>query len=168
MPTLRSRGSVYDGNDGGIWRSPPWRLMDDMNTNIAITQFQGVALHRPNKGSCRPARRTMDEPAQREPSGAAKWFHADSGTAACPSSISRRLRMFTPILIRRSFMGLASDIGGAGGPGSWPFVGAYFGYGPAYYTHGPDGSGVVLCAVDQHPAFTPNVSTWLEPRLPVA
>jgi hypothetical protein len=58
-----------------------------------------------------------------------------------------------------NFMGPArSDIGGAGGPGSWPFVGAYFGYGPQYY-NGMDPTDPVsfYAPLTQHPAFTPNV-----------
>jgi hypothetical protein len=58
-----------------------------------------------------------------------------------------------------NFMGPArSDIGGVGGPGSWPFVGAYFGYGPQYY-NGMDPTDPVsfYAPLTQHPAFTPNV-----------
>jgi hypothetical protein len=58
-----------------------------------------------------------------------------------------------------NFMGPArSDVGGAGGPGSWPFVGAYFGYGPEYY-NGMDPTDPVsfYAPLTQHPAFTPNV-----------
>jgi hypothetical protein len=58
-----------------------------------------------------------------------------------------------------NFMGPArSDNGGAGGPGSWPFVGAYFGYGPQYY-NGMDPTDPVsfYAPLTQHPAFTPNV-----------
>jgi hypothetical protein len=69
-------------------------------------------------------------------------------------------RMFHTYFNRSfNFMGPArSDIGGAGGPGSWPFVGAYFGYGPQYY-NGMDPTDPVsfYAPLTQHPAFTPNV-----------
>ena len=46
-----------------------------------------------------------------------------------------------------------SDNGGAGGPGSWPFAGAYFGYGPDYY-NGMDPTDPVsfYAPLTQHPA----------------
>jgi len=156
-------GSVYDGNDGGIWRSPnrgvSWTTM---NTNIAITQFQGVALHPTDKGIVLGGTQDngtnlRNESLQEPP----KWFHADFGDGGMSViDQSRPSRMFHTYFNQAfNFMGPArSDIGGAGGPGSWPFVGAYFGYGPEYY-NGMDPTDPVsfYAPLTQHPAFTPNV-----------
>jgi photosystem II stability/assembly factor-like uncharacterized protein len=156
-------GSVYDGNDGGIWRSPnrgfSWTTM---NTNIAITQFQGVALHPRDKGIVLGGTQDngtnlRDESLQEPPA----WFHADFGDGGMAViDQSTPLRMFHTYFNQAfNFMGPArSDIGGAGGPGSWPFVGAYFGYGPQYY-NGMDPTDPVsfYAPLTQHPAFTPNV-----------
>ncbi len=155
-------GSVYDGNDGGIWRSgdrgSSWT---SMNTNIAITQFQGLALDptsnvviggtQDNGTNIRGAKK-VDAP---------KWFHADFGDGGMAViDQSTPSRMFHTYFNQAfNFMGPArSDVGGTGGPGSWPFVGAYFGYGPQYY-NGMDPTDPVsfYAPLTQHPGFTPNV-----------
>ena len=157
-----SDGSVYDGNDGGIWRSADrgtsWTTM---NTNIVITQFQGVALH-PNGtivlGGTQDNGTNLRNAAVTPPPD---WFHADfgdGGMAVIDQSTPQRM-FHTYFNQAFNFMGPArSDIGGVGGPGSWPFVGAYFGYGPQYY-NGMDPTDPVsfYAPLTQHPGFTPNV-----------
>jgi len=89
------------------------------------------------------------------------WFHADfgdGGMAVIDQSTPQRM-FHTYFNQAFNFMGPArSDIGGVGGPGSWPFVGAYFGYGPQYY-NGMDPTDPVsfYAPLTQHPGFTPNV-----------
>jgi len=153
---------VYDGNDGGAWRSGDrgfsWTTL---NTNIAITQFQGVAVDmnsdvvlggtQDNGTNLRNAK-LANPPA---------WFHADFGDGGMAViDQSTPARMFHTYFNQSfNFMGPArSDVGGAGGPGSWPFVGAYFGYGPQYY-NGMDPRDPVsfYAPLTQHPGFTPNV-----------
>jgi photosystem II stability/assembly factor-like uncharacterized protein len=155
-------GSIYDGNDGGIWRSGDrgvsWTAL---NTNITITQFQGLALDpssnvvlggtQDNGTNLRNAQ-LVDPP---------KWFHADFGDGGMAViDQSTPARMFHTYFNQSfNFMGPArSDNGGVGGPGTWPFVGAYFGYGPSYY-NGMDPRDPVsfYAPLTQHPAFTPNV-----------
>src|SRR5205814_811941 len=87
--------------------------------------------------------------------------HADFGDAGMAAiDQSTPSRMFHSYFTQAfNFMGPArSDNGGAGGPGSWPFAGAYFGYGPDYY-NGMDPTDPVsfYAPLTQHPAFTPNV-----------
>ena len=155
-------GSLYDGNDGGIWRSADMGVSwTSMNTNIAITQFQGVSIHPTRKivlggtqdnGTNLRNRKLMPPP---------KWFHSDFGDGGMSViDQSTPSRMFHTYFNQAfSFMGPArSDEGGAGGPGSWPFVGAYFGYGPQYYNGMDPTEDVSFYApLTQHPAFTPNV-----------
>lgn len=155
-------GSVYDGNDGGIWRSAnrgvSWTTM---NTNLAITQFQGVAVDAKGKvilggtqdnGTNLRNTKLADPPA---------WFHADFGDGGM-SVIDQGSpsRMFHTYFNQAfNFMGPArSDVGGSGGPGSWPFAGAYYGYGPQYY-NGMDPTEPVsfYAPLTHNPAFTPNV-----------
>lgn len=155
-------GSLYDGNDGGIWRSTDHGLSwTTMNTNIAITQFQGLSLH-PTKSVILGG--TQDNGTNiRNPRlmGPPKWFHSDFGDGGMAViDQSEPSRMFHTYFNQAfNFMGPArSDEGGAGGPGSWPFVGAYYGYGPEYY-NGMDPTDPVsfYAPLTQHPAFEPNV-----------
>ena len=155
-------GSVYDGNDGGVWRSGDrgfsWTTM---NTNIAITQFQGVALDPTSNlvlGGTQDNGTNLRNPKLTPPPA---WFHSDFGDGGMAViDQSTPSRMFHTYFNQAfNFMGPArSDVGGAGGPGSWPFVGAYFGYGPQYY-NGMDPTDPVsfYAPLTQHPAFTPNV-----------
>jgi len=163
-------GSLYDGNDGGIWRSADrggsWT---SMNTNLAVTQFQGVAL--PGSGSIVVGGTQdngtnirngdlVDPPA---------WFHADFGDGGMAVvDQGTPSRMFHTYFNQAfNFMGPArSDVGGSGGPGSWPFVGAYYGYGPEYY-NGMDPKDPVsfYAPLTQNPAFTPNVIYFGSNRL---
>jgi photosystem II stability/assembly factor-like uncharacterized protein len=155
-------GSVYDGNDGGVWRSPDrgasWTTL---NTNIAITQFQGVAVDPSSDvvlGGTQDNGTNLRNAALVDPP---KWFHADFGDGGMAViDQSTPSRMFHTYFNQAfNFMGPArSDVGGAGGPGSWPFVGAYFGYGPQYY-NGMDPTDPVsfYAPLTQHPAFSPNV-----------
>jgi photosystem II stability/assembly factor-like uncharacterized protein len=155
-------GSVYDGNDGGIWRSgdrgTSWT---SMNTDIVITQFQGVALHPTSNvviGGTQDNGTNLRDPSLQAPPA---WFHADFGDGGMAViDQSTPARMFHTYFNQAfNLMGPArSDNGGAGGPGSWPFVGAYFGYGPQYY-NGMDPTDPVsfYAPLTQHPAFTPNV-----------
>ena len=155
-------GSVYDGNDGGIWRSGDrgfsWTAM---NTNIAITQFQGVALDLKSNvvlGGTQDNGTNLRNAKLADPP---KWFHSDFGDGGMAViDQSTPSRMFHTYFNQAfNFMGPArSDVGGSGGPGSWPFVGAYFGYGPQYY-NGMDPTDPVsfYAPLTQNPAFTPNV-----------
>jgi photosystem II stability/assembly factor-like uncharacterized protein len=155
-------GSVYDGNDGGIWRSADrgvsWTAL---NTNIAITQFQGVALDPTSDVVLGGTQDNGTNVRNNKLVNPPKWFHADFGDGGMAViDQSTPSRMFHTYFNQSSnFMGPArSDNGGAGGPGSWPFVGAYFGYGPEYY-NGMDPTDPVsfYAPLTQHPAFTPNV-----------
>jgi len=155
-------GSLYNGNDGGIWRSGDrgfsWTTM---NTNLAITQFQGLALDPTSSavlGGTQDNGTNLRNPKLVPPQG---WFHSDFGDGGMAViDQSTPARMFHTYF-NQSFnlMGPArSDVGGVGGPGSWPFVGAYFGYGPQYY-NGMDPTDPVsfYAPLTQHPGFTPNV-----------
>ncbi|MEO8191126.1 MAG: FG-GAP-like repeat-containing protein [Acidobacteriota bacterium] len=128
---------VYDGNDGGIWRSEnkggSWTAM---NTNIAITQFQGVATHPSNPnvviGGTQDNGTNILNPAFATPPA---WFHTDFGDGGL-ASIDQLTpsRMFhTYFNAQFAFMGPAkSTTGGNNGPFGWDFVGAYYGAGGAY------------------------------------
>ena len=154
---------VYDGNDGGIWRSndqgASWVTM---NTNLAITQFQSVGLHPSDKkivlGGTQDNGTNIQNPSLEPPP---KWFHSDFGDGG-QSLIDQSTpsRMLHTYFNQTNFlMGPAkSTTGGSGGPGSWAFVGAYFGYGPNYY-NGLDPTAPVsfYAPIAAHPAFTPNV-----------
>jgi len=156
-------GALYDGNDGGAWRSTDrgfsWTTL---NTDLAITQFQGVALDPTSKlviGGTQDNGTNLSDPKLVAPPS--KWFHADFGDGGM-AVIDRGTpsRMFHTYFNQSfNFMGPArSDVGGSGGPGSWPFVGAYFGYGPQYY-NGMDPTDPVsfYAPLTQHPAYSPNV-----------
>ena len=155
-------GSVYDGNDGGIWRSPDrgatWVAM---NTNLAITQFQGVSTHPGGKivlGGTQDNGTNLRDASLATPP---KWFHSDFGDGG-QSLIdqSNPSTMFHTYFNQSfNFMGPArTDIGGADGPGSWPFVGAYYGYGPQYY-NGMDPTDPVsfYAPLASNIGFSPNV-----------
>ena len=154
-------GTVYDGNDGGIWRSRnrggSWT---SMNTNLAITQFQGVSTHPRHKqivlGGTQDNGTNLRNSSLVDPP---KWFHSDFGDGG-QSLIdhSKPSTMYhTYFNASHSFMGPAkSSNGGQDGPGSWPFVGSY--YYPGYY-NGMDPTDPVsfYAPLAQHPGFTPNV-----------
>jgi hypothetical protein len=155
-------GAVYDGNDGGIWRSgdlgASWT---SMNTNLAITQFQGVSTHPERKavlgGTQDNGTNIRNKDLLRPP----KWFHADFGDGGQSIIDQSNPQTMYHTYFNQSFnfMGPArSDIGGAGGPGSWPFVGAYYGYGTGYY-NGMDPTDPVsfYAPMAQNVGFTPNV-----------
>jgi len=132
-----------------------------MNTDIVITQFQGVALHPTSNvviGGTQDNGTNLRDPSLQAPP---KWFHADFGDGGMAViDQSQPSRMFHTYFNQAfNFMGPArSDIGGAGGPASWPFVGAYFGYGPQYYNGMDPTEDVSFYApLTQHPAFAPNV-----------
>jgi PKD domain-containing protein len=154
---------MYDGNDGGIWRTDDkGASWVSMNTNIAITQFQSVGLHPsdPNIliGGTQDNGTNIHNPALEPPPA---WFHSDFGDGG-QSFIdqSTPLRMFHTYFNSSFFlMGPAKTInGGVGGPGTWDFVGTYYGYGSQYY-NGMDPTDPVsfYAPLAQHPAFTPNV-----------
>jgi photosystem II stability/assembly factor-like uncharacterized protein len=156
-------GSIYDGNDGGAWRSSDrgvsWTAL---NTNLAITQFQGVALDPTSNlvlGGTQDNGTNLTNPKLVAPT--TKWFHSDFGDGGMAViDQSTPSRMFHTYFNQAfNFMGPArSDVGGSGGPGSWPFVGAYFGYGPQYYNGmNPTDPVSFYAPLTQHPAFTPNV-----------
>jgi photosystem II stability/assembly factor-like uncharacterized protein len=155
-------GSLYDGNDGGIWRSGDRGLSwTSLNTNIAITQFQGVALDPSSKVVLGGTQDNGTNLRSVKLASPPSWFHSDFGDGGMAViDQSTPARMFHTYFNQAfNFMGPArSDVGGIGGPGSWPFVGAYFGYGPQYY-NGMDPTDPVsfYAPLTQHPAFTPNV-----------
>jgi PKD-like domain len=154
---------LYDGNDGGIWRSDDqgasWTTM---NTNIAITQFQSVALH-PSEpsiilGGTQDNGTNLQNPASQP---LPKWFHSDfgdGGQALIDQSDPKRM-FHTYFNGPFNFMGPSmSTDGGVSGPGSWTFVGSYYGYG-SYYYNGMDPTEPVsfYAPIAKNPAFSPNV-----------
>ena len=154
---------VYDGNDGGIWRSDDQGASwVQMNTNIVITQFQSVGLHPSNPniviGGTQDNGTNVQNPAL---TALPNWFHADFGDGG-QSMIDQSTpnRMFHTYFNQSfNFMGPAkSTNGGAGGPGSWDFVGAYAGYAGVYYNGmNPTDPVSFYAPIAEHPAFTPNV-----------
>jgi hypothetical protein len=156
-------GRVYDGNDGGIWRSDDHGASwTSMNTNIAITQFQSVGTHPFDPhfvigGTQDNGTNTRDAALVSAPA----WFHADFGDGGRAFiDQSNPARMFHTYFNQAfNFMGPAkSTDGGVGGPGTWTFVGAYFGYGPQYYNGmNPTEPVSFYAPLAQHPAFSPNV-----------
>lgn len=155
-------GSVYDGNDGGIWRSNNRGVSwTSMNTNIAVTQFQGLAVDAKGKVILGGTQDNGTNLRNNQLADPPSWFHADFGDGGM-SVIDQGTpsRMFHTYFNQAfNFMGPArSDNGGAGGPGSWPFAGAYFGYGPQYYNGmNPTEPVSFYAPLTQNPAFTPNV-----------
>lgn len=159
---------VYDGNDGGIWRSDNSGISwVPMNTNISITQFQSVGLHPSNPnvviGGTQDNGTNIQNPALQP---LPKWFHSDFGDGG-QSYIDQGTpeRMFhTYFNASFAFMGPSkSTDGGVNGPGptilggSWDFVGGYYYYG---YENGIDTTDPVsfYAPIAQHPATTPNIA----------
>jgi hypothetical protein len=155
-------GAVYDGNDGGIWRSPDLGASwTSMNTDLTITQFQGVSTHPERKAVLGGTQDNGTNIRNRDFLKPPKWFHADFGDGgqSIIDQSNPQTMYHTYFNQAFNFMGPArSDIGGAGGPGSWPLVGAYYGYGTAYY-NGMDPTDPVsfYAPLAQNAAFTPNV-----------
>jgi photosystem II stability/assembly factor-like uncharacterized protein len=165
------RGNVFDGNDGGIWRSTDHGASwTSMNTNLAITQFQGVSTHPENKrivlgGTQDNGTNILNAALQSPPD----WFHSDFGDGG-QSLIDHS----TPATMYHTYFNLSFALmgpaktrnGGMGGPGTWDFVGSYYGYG-GVYLNGMDPTEPVsfYAPVAQHPAFTPNVIYFASDRL---
>jgi hypothetical protein len=154
---------VYDGNDGGIWSSDDqgasWK---NLNTNIAITQFQGLALTAANTaivlGGTQDNGTNILNSALATPPA---WFHTDFGDGG-QSVIDQgnANRMFHTYFNQAgSFYGPARTFPTPGLPGSWPFAGCYFSYGPQYY------NGLGTCTdrvsfyapLTSNPSFSPDV-----------
>ena len=155
-------GSVYDGNDGGIWRSPDLGASwTSMNTDLAITQFQGVSTDPERKAVLGGTQDNGTNIRNRDLLKPPKWFHADFGDGgqSIIDQSNPQTMYHTYFNQAFNFMGPArSDIGGSGGPGSWPFVGAYYGYGSAYYNGmNPTDPVSFYAPLAQNVAFTPNV-----------
>jgi hypothetical protein len=155
-------GAVYDGNDGGIWRSPDLGASwTSMNTDLAITQFQGVSTHPGREAVLGGTQDNGTNIRNRDLLRPPKWFHADFGDGGQSIIDQSNPQTMYHTYFNQSFnfMGPArSDIGGAGGPGSWPFVGAYYGYGSAYYNGmNPKDPVSFYAPLAQNVAFTPNV-----------
>jgi hypothetical protein len=155
-------GSVYDGNDGGIWRSPDLGASwTSMNTNLAITQFQGVSTHPQRTAILGGTQDNGTNIRSKDLLTPPKWFHSDFGDGgqSIIDQSSPQTMYHTYFNQAFNFMGPArSDIGGAGGPGSWPFVGAYYGYGSSYYNGmNPQDPVSFYAPMAQHVAFSPNV-----------
>src|SRR5207245_8352679 len=153
----------YDGNDGGIWRSDDrGASWTSMNTDIVITQFQGLSLHPTNPnvvlGGTQDNGTNLRNPKVLAPP---KWFHSDFGDGGVSViDQSTPATMFhTYFNQSNTFMGPARTAhDGVDGPGSWPFVGAYAGYGGRYYNGmNPKDPVSFYAPMAQHPAFTPNV-----------
>ena len=160
-----SDGVVYDGNDGGIWRSDDhgsnWT---SLNTNLAITQFQGVSTHPSDPkivlgGTQDNGTNILNAALQPPPA----WFHSDygdGGQSLIDQSNPARM-LHTYFNQSFNFMGPAkSTNGGSSGPGTWDFVGAYYGYqmyGDYYNGMDPKDPVSFYAPMAQHPAFTPNV-----------
>ena len=155
-------GAVYDGNDGGIWRSADLGASwTSMNTNLAITQFQGVSTHPQRKVVLGGTQDNGTNLRSKDLLTPPKWFHSDFGDGgqSIIDQSSPQTMYHTYFNQAFNFMGPArTDIGGVGGPGSWPFVGAYYGYGPQYY-NGMDPTDPVsfYAPLAQNVALTPNV-----------
>jgi hypothetical protein len=140
-------GRVYDGNDGGIWRSDDGGASwTDLNTNLAITQFQSVALHPAD--TTKVLGGTQDNGTDyHDPNVAAPpaYFHSDDGDGGQSLIDQSTAAVYLHTYFNgASFMGPAIDLGpfgffgpptppGEGGPATWFFGGGYFGYGPYYY-----------------------------------
>lgn len=154
---------LYSGNDGGIWRSEDqgasWVTM---NTNLAITQFQGVSQHPTNKTILIGG--TQDNGTNiRRPDVVATpaWFHTDFGDGGqAYIDQSDPTRMFHTYFNQATLlMGPAkSTNSGIDGPGNWTYTGAYFGFGAQYYNGMLPGDSVSFYApLTGHPAIAPNL-----------
>jgi hypothetical protein len=162
--TSVSPSRVYDGNDGGIWSSDDqgasWK---NLNTNVAITQFQGLALTGANTaivlGGTQDNGTNILNAALVTPPA---WFHTDFGDGG-QSVIDQgnANRMFHTYFNQSfNFYGPARTVAsGPGLSGSWPFAGCYYGYGPQYY------NGLGSCTdpvsfyapMTSNPSFSPDV-----------
>ena len=160
-----AEGVVYDGNDGGIWRSVDHgNTWTSLNTNLAITQFQGVSTHPSDPkivlgGTQDNGTNILNAALQPPPA----WFHSDFGDGG-QSLIDQAspARMFHTYFNQSfNFMGPAkSTNGGSSGPGTWDFAGAYYGsqaYGDYYNGMNPKDPVSFYAPLAQHRAFTPNV-----------
>jgi hypothetical protein len=158
-----SPARVYDGNDGGIWSSDDqgvsWK---NLNTNIAITQFQGVGLTAAN--TSRVLGGTQDNGTNILNYGGVAppaWFHTDFGDGGqAIIDQSNADRMFhTYFNASFAFYGPARTFPVAGLPGSWPFAGCYFGYGPQYYNGLGECTDPVsfYAPMTSNPSFSPDV-----------
>jgi photosystem II stability/assembly factor-like uncharacterized protein len=133
-------GRFYDGNDGGLWRSDDGGASwTDLNTNLAITQFQSVALHpydtskvlggtQDNGTDLHDAATDVAPPA---------WFHSDDGDGG--QSLFDQdfpgMALHTYFNEAPGLIGPSTDFsfsGGEAGPGAWFFAGGYLGYGAKY------------------------------------
>ena len=161
--TSVSPSRVYDGNDGGIWSSDDqgvsWK---NLNTNIVITQFQGLALTAAD--TSRVLGGTQDNGTNLLNYGGVPppaWFHTDFGDGGqAVIDQGNANRMFHTYFNQSfNFYGPARTFPTAGLPGSWPFAGCYFGYGPQYY------NGLGTCTdpvsfyapMTSNPSFSPDV-----------
>jgi hypothetical protein len=161
--TSVSPSRVYDGNDGGIWSTDDqgvsWK---NLNTNIAITQFQGVGLTAAN--TSRVLGGTQDNGTNILNYGGVAppaWFHTDFGDGGqAIIDQSNADRMFhTYFNASFAFYGPARTFPVAGLPGSWPFAGCYFGYGPQYYNGLGECTDPVsfYAPMTSNPSFSPDV-----------
>jgi photosystem II stability/assembly factor-like uncharacterized protein len=159
-------GTVYDGNDGGVWKSTDaGATWTNLNTNIAIQQYQGVALH-PTNGAILIGGTQDNGTNERNPALEAPpvFFHTDDGDGgqslidqSTPSTM-----FHTYFNARRSFAGPSkSTDGGTGGPATWHFVGGYYypASNPTAYSNGLDLTERLSFYIPmaQHPGYSPNV-----------
>ncbi len=158
-------GRVYDGNDGGLWRSDDGGASwTDLNTNLAITQFQSVALHPSDTskilGGTQDNGTDLHDPNVATPPA---WFHSDDGDGgqSLIDQANADVYLHTYFNSASSFMGpsdrprallLRNERAGEGGPATWFFAGAYFGYGPYYYNGMQPGDRVSFYAPLSHNA----------------
>ena len=162
--TSVSPSRIYDGNDGGIWSSSDqgasWK---NLNTNIAITQFQGVALTAADPtvvlgGTQDNGTDVLNKGGVPPPA----WFHTDFGDGGQSVIDQGNVNRMFHTYFNQSFNFYGPARTGAAGPGlpgTWPFAGCYFGYGPQYY----NGMGTCTDPVSfyapmtSNPSFTPDV-----------
>jgi len=141
-------GRVYDGDDGGIFRSDDGGASwVDLNANdLAITQFQSVALHPfdPSKvlGGTQDNGTDLHDAATGVTPPA--WFHSDDGDGGQSlfDQNDPAIALHTYFNQAPGLIGPAIDFsfsGGEAGPSAWFFAGGYLGYG-AQYENGFDSS----------------------------
>ena len=155
-------GNVWDGNDGGVWRSTDhgasWA---NLNTNLAITQFQGLALHPTNPDYVIGG--TQDNGTNILGTGLVAppvWFHTDFGDGglAIIDQSNPSTMLHTYFNASGAFFGPSrTDNGGVDGSGSWSFVGTYAGAPGCENGMDPFDDVSFYAALAQNTAFTPNV-----------
>ncbi len=154
---------VYIGSDGGVWRTEDQGASwTSMNTNLGITQFQGVGLHPSDPtiviGGTQDNGTNIRRTDLEVPNA---FFHTDFGDGG-QAIIDQAdpTRMFHTYFNQTgNFQGPAkSTNSGIDGPGGWTFTGGYFGFGAYYYNGFTPGEPVLFYApLAQFEGTNPNV-----------